>query len=88
MIDAVYSRITEGGALHEAVAITRERHRELLVKANNALLKTIESLEQNLSEEFIAADINYALEHLGAIIGKTFEADLLDKIFSEFCIGK
>lgn len=88
LIDAVYSRITEDGALQEAVAITRERHRELLVKANNALLKTIESLEQHLSEEFIAADINYALEHLGSIIGKTFEADLLDKIFSEFCIGK
>ncbi|GIS83798.1 MAG: hypothetical protein CM1200mP16_00980 [Nitrospina sp.] len=48
--------------------------------------------EQNLnagySEELIAVDINLAIEHLGAVLGKTFVEDLLDKIFGEFCIGK
>ena len=40
------------------------------------------------SEELIAVDINLAIEHLGAVLGKTFVEDLLDKIFGEFCIGK
>jgi tRNA modification GTPase len=88
LLDAVYRRVTQGGTPREAVAVTRERHREQLARADEALLKAIESLEQNLSEEFVAADINFALQHLGAIVGKTFAEDLLDKIFSDFCVGK
>mgnify|MGYP001363043888 CR=1 FL=1 len=60
----------------------------LLVEAHQALMKTCQSIEEGLSEEFIAADVNDALESLGKILGKTVEDDLLDKIFSEFCIGK
>lgn len=88
LIDEIYRRVTGEELQRESIVITRERHRQFLVQAGRALLKAGESLEQNLSEEFIAADINYALEYLGMILGKTFEEDLLDKIFNEFCIGK
>jgi len=52
------------------------------------LKKTLNSLEQKLSEEFVATDLTIAMNHLGAILGKTIEDDLLDQIFSTFCIGK
>jgi len=89
LIDAIYNRLVkENKPSGESTVITRERHRELLVRAERALLKTCRSIEEGLSEEFIAEDINDALESLGTILGKTIEEDLLDKIFSEFCIGK
>jgi tRNA modification GTPase len=68
--------------------ITRERHRELLSKANNSLRKAIISIDKNLSPEFIAADIRFALESLGEITGETYTEDMLNRIFQEFCIGK
>ncbi len=86
LLDAIYSKVTD--LTPEAVIITRERHRDLLLQAGEALNKTLQSFEKNLSEEFIAADIQYALDHLGRILGKIFEDDLIDQIFREFCIGK
>jgi tRNA modification GTPase len=41
-----------------------------------------------LSEEFVAVDVQMAMDHLGGIVGKNFDEDLLDQIFGEFCIGK
>ncbi|MFQ5673988.1 MAG: tRNA uridine-5-carboxymethylaminomethyl(34) synthesis GTPase MnmE [Nitrospinales bacterium] len=89
LIDEIHHRLVKTGTPpRESTVITRERHRELLVRAHQALLKTCRSIEEGLSEEFIAEDINDAVEALGMILGKTIEEDLLDKIFSEFCIGK
>ena len=68
--------------------ITRERHRNHLQQANTALDSASKNLNADYSEELIAVDINLAIEHLGAVLGKTFVEDLLDKIFGEFCIGK
>ena len=72
----------------DALVIASERHRYQLMQASSALNKTLQSFREKLSEEFIAADIQQGLNHLGMILGKTFEDDLLDKIFQEFCIGK
>jgi tRNA modification GTPase len=44
--------------------------------------------EQNLSPEFIALDLQRALEELGSLIGTTTSEDVLDRVFSRFCIGK
>ena len=49
-------------------------------------VRAIEDLAPH--EEFIAADIQYALDLLDRILGKNFEDDLLNQIFQEFCIGK
>ena len=75
-------------SLNETLVITRERHRQCLVEANNALLKSCTSLQEDLSEEFVAVDVQVAMDRLAVILGKTFEDDLLDQIFGEFCIGK
>jgi tRNA modification GTPase len=88
LLAAIQKFVLQGKRTEESVVITRERQRELLSRASQALEKASASLEQNLPEELIAVDINMALDSLGAVIGKTFEDDLLDHIFSNFCIGK
>jgi tRNA modification GTPase len=86
--DKIYAAVLLGKRAEEPVVITRERHRELLAKAGEAITHAEVSLQQRLSEELVAVDINQALEHIGAILGKTFADDLLDAIFNQFCIGK
>lgn len=89
-IDALLQTIHDqvAGFSPESLVITRERHHDLLKKSCSALEKTRTSLTQNISEELVACDLNDALETLGMILGKSFEEDLLDTIFNEFCIGK
>ena len=84
----IYRFVTADASLNETLIITRERHRQCLSLANDALLKSCASLKQDLSEEFVAVDVTMAMDRLAVLLGKTFEEDLLDQIFGEFCIGK
>jgi tRNA modification GTPase len=68
--------------------VTRIRHWEALQRARQSLLQARDAMERRLSGEFIAVDLREALEWLGEIVGLNYTEDLLDKIFSEFCIGK
>ncbi len=53
-----------------------------------SLSRAYQLSEQNLSPEFIALDLQKALEELGSLIGTTTSEDVLDRVFSRFCIGK
>lgn len=64
------------------------RHEEALKRANNAIDKAIKMLSEHESLEFVALEVRSAAEALGEITGKTLTEDLLDRIFSQFCIGK
>ena len=88
LIEVIYDFAVKGERIEEAVFITRERHRKHLKQAATALDTAFESLRSGCSEELIAVDVNLALEHMGLVLGKSFEEDLLDKIFGQFCIGK
>jgi tRNA U34 5-carboxymethylaminomethyl modifying GTPase MnmE/TrmE len=55
---------------------------------NSLIRGARESGENQVSEEFLAVDVQMAMDHLGGIVGKNFDEDLLDQIFGEFCIGK
>ncbi len=73
----------------DTVLITEERHKDLLEKAREAVKKAIASLKQGYeSPEFLSMDIDEALHHLGSIVGEVTTEDMLDIIFSRFCIGK
>jgi tRNA modification GTPase len=72
----------------EGSMVTRLRHWEALQRARQSLLQAHDAMEQHLSGEFIALDVREALEWLGEIVGLNYTEDLLDKIFSEFCLGK
>ncbi len=68
--------------------ISNLRHIRLVKKASKHITQAKESLKNALSLEFIAQDIREALDYLDEILGKRLGEDLLDRIFSEFCIGK
>ena len=86
--ETLYQKAIGGERKGESLIITRERHRDHLHQAAQALQKAVKSLSYGLSEELVAVDVALAMEHLEIILGKTFEEDLLDKIFGQFCIGK
>lgn len=72
----------------EGIMLTNIRHYQALAKANQAAEQVLSGIKQNFSPEFFAVDINEALSHLGEIVGQTTSADVLERIFSQFCIGK
>ncbi len=68
--------------------ITNARHAEALQHTYNALTRVKAGLDKKLSGELLASDIRDALHHLGLITGEVSTDDLLQSIFSRFCIGK
>jgi len=78
----------QSGALNNDVVVTNARHFEALTRANASLIKVLEGLDVNITGDFLAMDIRQALHFLGEITGEITTDDLLDNIFSKFCIGK
>ena len=64
------------------------RHQDALNRARDATLRTRDALTSNLTLELAAMDLRIAVNAIGEIVGKTTTEDLLDMIFSQFCIGK
>jgi len=89
LIESLKSSALSGDIPHEGeTIITRFRHAEALQSALDHIQNASLSLQDNQSQEFIAMDIRGALDALGAITGETSTDDILNHIFSEFCIGK
>jgi tRNA modification GTPase len=70
------------------VLITSLRHKQALVAALNALQRAHKAAHANRAFELISADVQEALHGLGEITGETTTEDILESIFSRFCIGK
>ncbi len=68
--------------------VTNARHADSLRKALDALNKVSDGLNNKVPGDLLALDIRYALEELGSITGQVTNEDLLDSIFTKFCIGK
>jgi tRNA modification GTPase len=64
------------------------RHQDALQRARSATLRTVEALRMDQTLELVALDLRIAVNAIGEIVGKTATEDLLDVIFSQFCIGK
>jgi tRNA modification GTPase len=64
------------------------RHQTALLRALESTQRTIAALESKLSIELAAFDLRLAVQAIGEIVGKTTTEDLLDSIFSQFCLGK
>jgi tRNA modification GTPase len=72
----------------ESALITSARHQEALRRVTEHLRASLASLEQELPLDFVSIDLRAAYDALGEVTGETASDDLLDRIFSEFCIGK
>jgi tRNA modification GTPase len=71
-----------------SVVITNLRHRSALVRGAAALEHALIALGENHAPEFISVDLNQAAEALEEILGKIHNDNILERIFSNFCIGK
>lgn len=73
---------------NDQVYITNARHKEALENSYNSLLNVKESVDAGMPEDFYTIDLMDAYEQLGLIIGESVEDDLVNEIFSKFCMGK
>ena len=71
-----------------SLLVTSSRHRDGLQKARENVRHAIGALDQGLTGDFLSIDLRAALKELGTITGEITTEDLLDSIFSRFCIGK
>lgn len=70
------------------ILITNLRHKEALQEALDSLIQVSKSIENNMPEDFYSIDLMNAYKSLGKIIGEEVEEDLVNEIFSKFCMGK
>ena len=73
---------------NDEVYITNMRHKEAIIDAHKSMLQVKRSLEDDMPEDFYSIDLMSAYASLGTIIGEEVGEDLVNEIFSKFCMGK
>ncbi len=87
--EAVLRAVFSGRVLQsEEMLVSNPRHKGVLVRAESHLRDALASLKTGLPADCTASDLRSAVEALGEITGETATEDLLESIFSHFCIGK
>lgn len=87
--DKIESMVYRGSIKNtSSLVITNSRHKDALLRAYESINDAISAIEQNLPYDFIEVDFKNIWDYLGYINGDTVKEDLLDTIFSNFCIGK
>lgn len=91
-IDSLERRLVEISGANDIsasdVIVTNVRHHRSLVDAEASLARAIDGINASLSGDFIAQDLRETLHHLSTITGTITTSDILQTIFSKFCIGK
>lgn len=89
LIDRLEASVLSGGFPHHGeVILTSLRHRDCVERAIDRIRFAESSLREGMSQEFVALDLRGALEAVGEITGETTDDDILNRIFSDFCVGK
>lgn len=88
--DVIHDTFLHGGAVdsREYVAISQARHRDALEKGRGHLARFLDNFSVGVNLELLAVDLREALHAIGEVTGETTPDDVLDLIFSRFCIGK
>ena len=72
----------------DALLVSNPRHKSALERAQSHLEQTLSSIEARMPDDFVTIDLTAALNALGEITGETVTDELLETIFSNFCVGK
>ncbi|MBK6988198.1 MAG: tRNA uridine-5-carboxymethylaminomethyl(34) synthesis GTPase MnmE [Bacteroidetes bacterium] len=88
IVSLLLSFANSGTNVNGSAIVTNVRHIQELRETAQALTNVYNGLEQKVTNDFIAGDLRMALHHLGLITGAITTDDLLENIFSKFCIGK
>ncbi|MEW6427986.1 MAG: tRNA uridine-5-carboxymethylaminomethyl(34) synthesis GTPase MnmE [Thermodesulfobacteriota bacterium] len=86
--ERIYNAVCGAPLESEAPCMPNIRQRDSLRRTLAACLDAAAGLGQGLSADLLAVDLQLALSHLGDIVGRTTTDDVLDLVFSRFCIGK
>jgi len=86
--DKILSHFHIGEVKQGDVLVTNLRHYQSLKQTNDALDRVLGGMDSGITGDFLAMDIRQSLHYLGEITGQVTTDDLLDNIFSKFCIGK
>lgn len=68
--------------------ISNQRQKQALIHAINSLEKVMQAIEMGLPEDCLAIDLHDAFGHLGMIMGESIKEEIIDQLFSRFCLGK
>lgn len=71
-----------------SILVTSSRHRDALLKSQEHVRSALQALDRGMTGDFLSIDLRAALNELGTITGEITNEDVLDSIFSRFCIGK
>jgi len=87
--DAIKATVWAGGIQAEMLQVMiNSRHEDALRRGREAVESAVAGLHAQIGLELVALDLRVATQAVGEIVGKTATEDLLDSIFSQFCIGK
>jgi len=86
--DELLNQVNLANLNTDDVMVTNIRHVEALQQTRDSLDRVLYGIDNPLTSDFLAMDIRQALHHLGEITGAVSTDDLLENIFSKFCIGK
>ncbi len=75
-------------SFNDQVYITNVRQKNALIEARESMEKVIQSIDDGMPEDFYSIDLMDAYEALGSITGESVGEDLINEIFSKFCMGK
>lgn len=84
----LFSTVIDDPSLMDNTIVSNTRHFEALRKSEESLQAVYDGLSNGITGDFIAMDIRSALFYLGEVTGEITNDDLLDSIFTRFCIGK
>lgn len=84
----IYNAAIKDQLSGDETLVTNIRHLEALQKTEEALSRVLGGIDGSITSDFLSMDIKQALHYLGEITGTVTTDDLLDNIFSKFCIGK
>ena len=84
----LFDNVSGNAALSEDIVITNTRHYSALKEVQAGLADIKSGIENNITGDLLSSDIRRCLHYLGEITGEISNEDMLDYIFSKFCIGK
>lgn len=88
LTEKIYKKIVGESFSSESVMITNERHKEACFKAKNEVMQAISLIESGVEEDIAVINLENAASSLGEISGMTVGEEVVQEIFSKFCIGK
>jgi small GTP-binding protein domain len=84
----ILNRITKENLRPESAVAINMRHRDCLRRAHQACGRALDAMSNGLAPEYVAVDLSDALHAVGEVLGAVDVEQILDSVFSQFCIGK